>query len=68
MRTIIVGSGRCGTHYLADVLTAACGQLAGAHYGAAAIPAAWRNSLIGKEIVSDFADRLLARALEGLAG
>lgn len=23
MRTIIVGSGRCGTHYLADVLTAA---------------------------------------------
>lgn len=52
----------------ADVLTAACGQLAGAHYGAAAIPAAWRNSLIGKEIVSDFADRLLARALEGLAG
>lgn len=51
----------------ADVLTAACGQLAGAHYGAAAIPAAWRNSLIGKDIVGDFADRLLARALEGLA-
>lgn len=51
----------------ADVLAAACGQLAGAHYGAAAIPAGWRNSLYGKDLITDFADRLLAGAMEGLA-
>lgn len=51
-----------------DVLTAAFGQLAGAHYGAAALPAAWNASLVGRELIVDFADRLLARALEALAG
>lgn len=51
-----------------DVLTAAYGQLAGAHYGAAAIPAAWRNSLVKKDLIVDFADRLLAGVMEGMAG
>lgn len=50
-----------------DVLTAAYGQLAGAHYGAAAIPAAWRNSLARRELIVDYADRLLVGAMEGMA-
>ena len=45
-----------------DVAAAACGQLAGAHYGVAAIPAGWHNSLIQKELLESFADRLGARA------
>lgn len=50
-----------------DVLAAAYGQLAGAHYGATAIPAAWRSSLVERELIVDLADRLLARALEEMA-
>ncbi len=49
-----------------DVVGAVCGQLAGAHYTVAAIPAAWRNSLIQKDMLEIFADRLLAHALLGL--
>src|SRR5262249_46364804 len=33
-----------------DVVGAVCGQLAGAHYTVAAIPAGWRNSLMHKEL------------------
>jgi len=49
-----------------DVVAAACGQLAGAYYGTAAIPVAWRNGLIHKDLLESFADRLLAHALLGL--
>jgi ADP-ribosyl-[dinitrogen reductase] hydrolase len=49
-----------------DVVAAACGQLAGAHYTASAIPAPWRNSLIQKDLLESYADRLLGHALLGL--
>jgi ADP-ribosyl-[dinitrogen reductase] hydrolase len=51
-----------------DVIAAVCGQLAGAHYTVAAIPAAWRNSLMQKDLIASFADRLLTHALVGLGG
>lgn len=51
-----------------DVQAAAHGQLAGAHYGAAAIPAAWRGSLVKQDLIVDYADRLLAGVMEGMAG
>ena len=51
-----------------DVLTATYGLLAGAHYGAAAIPAAWRASLARRELIVDFADRLLAGVMVAMAG
>jgi ADP-ribosylglycohydrolase len=51
-----------------DVLTAVFGQLAGAHHGAAALPAPWRASLFDRELIVDFADRLLAGVMEGMAG
>jgi hypothetical protein len=34
-----------------DVVAAACGALAGAHYTASAIPTLWRNSLIKKQLI-----------------
>jgi ADP-ribosyl-[dinitrogen reductase] hydrolase len=46
-----------------DVMAAVCGALAGAHYGAGAIPAAWRNGLLKEALIESFADRLLAHAL-----
>jgi ADP-ribosyl-[dinitrogen reductase] hydrolase len=46
-----------------DVVAAACGALAGAHYTAGAVPTLWRNSLMKKDLLEDFADRLLAHAL-----
>jgi ADP-ribosyl-[dinitrogen reductase] hydrolase len=46
-----------------DVVAAACGALAGAHYSAGAIPTLWRNSLIKKQLIESAADRLLAHAL-----
>jgi len=46
-----------------DVAAAACGQLAGAHYGAAAIPAAWRDCLLQRTVIETYADRLLQHAL-----
>jgi len=49
-----------------DVVAAVYGQIAGAHYGVAAIPAAWRNSLSSKDLIEGFADRLLAHAMLGL--
>ncbi|TLY79855.1 MAG: hypothetical protein E6K49_03090 [Gammaproteobacteria bacterium] len=51
-----------------DVVAAVCGQLAGAHYTASAIPALWRNSLMQKALIEGFADRLLASAMLGLGG
>jgi ADP-ribosyl-[dinitrogen reductase] hydrolase len=51
-----------------DVVTAVCGQLAGAHYGVKAIPTSWHNGLMQKELIVGFADRLLAHAMLGLSG
>lgn len=48
-----------------DVITAAYGALAGAHYGVDAIPAAWRAALAHHELIERFADRLLACAMLG---
>jgi ADP-ribosyl-[dinitrogen reductase] hydrolase len=47
----------------ADVAAAACGQLAGAHYGVGAIPAAWRDCLLQRDLIEVYADRLLEHAL-----
>ncbi|MDE2261924.1 MAG: ADP-ribosylglycohydrolase family protein [Gammaproteobacteria bacterium] len=48
-----------------DVATAACGQVAGAFYGAAAIPAPWRECLLQRELIETYADRLLQHFLIG---
>lgn len=50
-----------------DVAAAVYGQLAGAHYGVTAIPATWRNSLVGLDAIESLADRLLAHAMVGLS-
>ncbi len=49
-----------------DVTAAVCGQLAGAFYGANAIPRPWREALLRAQLIESCADRLLARALERL--
>ena len=46
-----------------DVTAAVCGQLAGAFYGASAIPAPWREALLRPSLIEAFADRCLAHAL-----
>jgi ADP-ribosylglycohydrolase len=51
-----------------DVVAAICGQLAGAYYGVKAIPAPWYNSLMHKDLIASYADRLLTHTLVGLAG
>jgi ADP-ribosylglycohydrolase len=51
-----------------DVAAATYGQLAGAYYGIGSIPSTWRNSLIGKDIIENLADRLLAHAVVSLGG
>jgi ADP-ribosyl-[dinitrogen reductase] hydrolase len=51
-----------------DVVAAACGALAGAHYTASAIPTLWRNSLIKKQLIESCADRLLAHAMLQFSG
>jgi len=43
-----------------DSIGAVYGQLAGAFYGYDAIPVRWRDNLVKKELVLDFADRLFA--------
>lgn len=48
-----------------DVVGAVYGQIAGAHYGAASIPAPWRNGLIRKDLVEGFAERLFNHATSG---
>lgn len=51
----------------ADVTGAVYGQLAGAAYGAAGIPAGWRAAVYERERIEEFADRLLTVALEHMA-
>jgi ADP-ribosyl-[dinitrogen reductase] hydrolase len=46
-----------------DVIAACTGALAGAHYGAGAIPTLWRDSLLNKPLLESSADRLLAHTL-----
>ena len=46
-----------------DVTGAVYGQLAGAHYGLAAIPRAWRQALAQPELIVELCDRLLQNAL-----
>ncbi|MDE2221251.1 MAG: ADP-ribosylglycohydrolase family protein, partial [Gammaproteobacteria bacterium] len=46
-----------------DVIASVYGQLAGAHYGAAAIPAAWRAALARAGLIGELGDRLLRNAL-----
>jgi len=50
-----------------DVTAAMVGQLAGAHFGTAGIPAAWRGSIAARERIVTLADALLERALSRLA-
>lgn len=54
-----------------DVIGAVYGQLAGACYGLAGIPRAWRQALWQPELIAELADRLLHTALveldEGVA-
>ena len=49
-----------------DVVASVCGQLAGAHYGFSAMPSPWRNSLMQKDLIEGYADRLLAHGLVSL--
>jgi ADP-ribosylglycohydrolase len=49
-----------------DVVAAACGALAGAHYTASAVPTLWHKSLMRLDLIEATADRLLAHALLGL--
>jgi ADP-ribosyl-[dinitrogen reductase] hydrolase len=46
-----------------DVAAAACGQLAGAFYGAGGIPAAWRDCLLQRSLIEGYADKLFEHAL-----
>jgi ADP-ribosylglycohydrolase len=46
----------------ADTTGAVYGQIAGAHYGVAAIPSEWRAALAQRELVEDLAARLAAHA------
>ena len=57
----VLGAANLGGN--SDVMAAVCGALAGAHYGAGAIPAAWRSGLLKEPLITSFADRLLAHAL-----
>jgi len=50
-----------------DVTGAVYGQLAGALYGVSAIPSGWRNAVVSRPLIEQYADRLLAVALERLA-
>jgi ADP-ribosyl-[dinitrogen reductase] hydrolase len=50
-----------------DVTSTVCGQLSGAYYGASAIPAAWRASLLRRPLIEAYADRLLTHALTRLS-
>ncbi len=51
----------------ADVIGAIHGQLAGAFYGAPAIPAGWLGALARAPLIDEIADRLLASGLVRLA-
>jgi ADP-ribosyl-[dinitrogen reductase] hydrolase len=45
----------------ADTTAAVCGQLAGAYYGAAQIPAGWLERLSLRSEITRLADRLLSK-------
>jgi ADP-ribosylglycohydrolase len=47
----------------ADIHGAIFGQLAGALYGIGAIPKIWRHTLLRRELLTQYADRLLVAAL-----
>jgi ADP-ribosylglycohydrolase len=51
----------------ADTTGAIVGQLAGAHYGAAGLPPAWRSSIALAPRIVETADELLERALRRIA-
>ena len=51
----------------ADATGAIVGQLAGAHYGSAGIPSAWRSSIALAPTIVGYADQLLERALRRIA-
>lgn len=51
-----------------DVLAATYGAIAGACYGVAALPLAWRKGLMKADTIESLADGLLACALEAMAG
>jgi len=42
----------------ADTTAAICGQIAGAHYGASAIPTTWKDKLVMRDQIVDIAARL----------
>lgn len=46
----------------ADTTGAIYGQLAGAFYGAGAIPVDWKEKLAKRELIIEFADRLYGSA------
>jgi ADP-ribosyl-[dinitrogen reductase] hydrolase len=50
-----------------DVIAAVTGQLAGAFYSVNAIPTSWHNGLMQKELITAYADKLLAHAMLGLS-
>ncbi|HUN27116.1 MAG TPA: ADP-ribosylglycohydrolase family protein [Steroidobacteraceae bacterium] len=50
-----------------DVITAAYGQLAGAFYGAASVPAPWRSVVARRELLEVLADRLFGLGAAGTA-
>ena len=60
-REAVLHAANHGGH--SDVAAAACGQLAGAHYGVAAIPAPWRDCLLQRSVIETYADRLLQHYL-----
>jgi ADP-ribosylglycohydrolase len=47
----------------ADVFGACSGLLAGAHYGVSGIPGPWLQALAHRELITEFADRLLTTTL-----
>ena len=51
----------------ADTTAAIYGQIAGAHYGAAAIPTAWRELLTMATEITSMADKLYGHARESMA-
>jgi len=44
----------------ADTTGAVYGQIAGAFYGASGIPGNWLNTIVKRELIQDFADRIYA--------
>jgi ADP-ribosyl-[dinitrogen reductase] hydrolase len=60
-RDAVLHAANCGGN--SDVAAAACGQLAGAFYGASAIPVPWRECLLHRDLIESYADRLLQHFL-----